>query len=286
MKTYSEHYLECRKKYQETYNLNELPNIDFLYNFTAFTAHPSKDNDILQFEDDYTEIINTMATDLGNRFTIKSECWFPPGLDVNKDFAIRIKDIWSIKGAEEFCQRIIPQLEEKLFGSHVFVEGLYAYRNVYKSSDARSSWVWHYDNHPKETIKVMVYLTDVVEESGAFEVMQKEDGSLLKFETTRVDHKKWSNINTRIEGSQLDNIRNLGFEPKKVLGDKGTICVFDNNIIHRASIPQEGFYRDAIVFMIRPCGDRISPFISNEHTGTNYHVDLTVDPEHLGVQKR
>ena len=130
------------------------------------------------------------------------------------------------------------------------------------------------------------YLTDVSESTGAFKVLQNNEGHTVRAETTRIDHETWTATGSRIPEDFLNVLKQQGFTPGKVTGKTGTMCIFDNNIIHKASIPEPGNYRDAIVLMVRPTKEKTRPFIDKNNTGTFYHVDLHVNPEHLGVQKR
>jgi hypothetical protein len=280
MKTYKEHFIECRQNYNDVSQCDE----NYLYNFSL--AVIDDNSTWLSLGPDYATCVAKIKSDLEQRFTIRDECWYPPGLSEEKDFATRIKNIWNIDGLENLCDILIPQIESKIFGSHALLEAVYAYRNSYKDSGERSSWIWHYDNHPKETIKIMIYLTDVSELTGAFEVLQNNQGHTVRADTTRIDHQTWNNPGSRIPESLLNDLKQEGFVPSKVIGKTGTMCIFDNNIIHKASIPEPNNYRDAIVLMVRPTKEKRRPFIDKRNTGTFYHVDLHVDPEHLGVQKR
>lgn len=280
MKTYREHFLECRKNYNENSECDQ----DYLYKFSLAVA--DEESNWLVLNSDYSQCVERIKNDLENRFTSKEECWYPPGLPVENDFATRIKNIWNIDGLEELCNLVVPQIESKIFGSHALVEAVYAYRNSYKEAGERSSWIWHYDNHPKETIKVMIYLTDVTEKTGAFQVLMNTEGETVKAETTRIDYNCWTNPGSRIPNDLVSKLKEQGYIPTKIVGKSGTMCIFDNNIIHKASVPEKGHYRDAIVLMMRPTEQKRRPFVDNKNTGTFYHSDLHIDPEHLGVAKR
>tara|TARA_R100000664_G_C2738677_1_gene127535 strand:+ start:309 stop:1151 length:843 start_codon:yes stop_codon:yes gene_type:complete len=280
MKTYKEHFIECRQNYNDISETDE----NYLYDFSL--AVVDDESTWLSLGSDYAACVARIKGDLEKRFTVRNECWYPPGLPEEKDFATRIKNIWNIDGLESLCDILIPQIESKIFGSHALVEAVYAYRNSYKDSGERSSWIWHWDNHPKETIKIMIYLTDVSESTGAFEVLQNNEGHTVRAETSRIDHETWTSTDSRVPENFLNVLKQQGFTPSKIIGKTGTICIFDNNIIHKASIPDPGNYRDAIVLMVRPTKEKTRPFIDKNNTGTFYHVDLHVNPEHLGVQKK
>ena len=149
---------------------------------------------------------------------------------------------------------------------------------------------WHIDNHPKEVIKIMVYLDDVEEQNGAFQVLSK-NGLGYKAPTTRIDHIVWVPARppkwdpSRFSDEQIENLNTAGYQPKKLTGPAGTAIIFDNNIIHRATFCAEKT-RDVLTFMVKPAIKRIRPYISRKYTGTNYHVDTFKDPEFVGVVRK
>ena len=302
MKTYNEHFELARAAYKEENRRSHQPPTDKLYNFAFWATSPILSFDRTQLintsetensndryvilNDQYMTYVDSIAKELSGRLQQRDACWFPPGLDENLDFAVRIKNIWNIKYLEELCEYVVPQIEEKLFGSYAYLEGVYAYKNVYKASPPRSSWIWHYDNHPRETVKVMIYLSDVCDKSGAFETLTTLFGELLKGRTSRIDHTKWLTSNTRVSDAAIQENIAKGCKASKILGSQGTLCLFDNNIVHRASIPEPGYERPAIVLMLRPAIKKMRPYISEDWTGTNYHIDVWKDPSHVGVQKR
>ena len=284
MKTYKEYFLECRQNYQKENPGSKIPDASVLYNFGFDSVEPMGSSSILTLDNNYQKIVETVAEDIGPKFKDRKLTWFPPGLDEGKDFAIRLKNVWDIGGLEDLCNIILPQIEEKLFGSYVLLDAIYAYQTQHKNAPLRSSWIWHYDNHPREVIKVMVYLTDVDNTCGPFEVIHNSTGAAVKVETHRVDHTKWQSNSSRVQQDQISQLQEQGFAPRQILGQKGTTTIFDNNIIHRAGIPEEGNHRSVVVFMIRPTLHRLAPYIDRAYTGTNYHADTHKNPSHIGVK--
>lgn len=284
MKTYKEYFLECRENYQKENPGSKTPNISALYNFGFQTVAPMGSSSLLTLGSEYQKAVETVAKDLEPKFRDRSLVWFPPGLDEDKDFAIRLKSVWDIEGLEDLCGIILPQIEENLFGSYVLLDAVYAYQTRYKEAPLRSSWLWHYDNHPHEVIKIMVYLTDVGDNSGPFEVIHNSTGTTAKAQTHRVDYTKWASNPSRIPPAQISQLQSQGFYPQKLLGKIGTTTIFDNNILHRAGVPAEGQHRSVVVLMIRPTFNKLVPYVDPSRTGTNYHTDTHKDPSHIGVK--
>ena len=55
--------------------------------------------------------------------------------------------------------------------------------------------------------------------------------------------------------------------PGRVVGPPGTLILFDNNCIHRATVPRTR-HRDAVILNFRPSHERVRPFIAASHTGS------------------
>ena len=63
--------------------------------------------------------------------------------------------------------------------------------------------------------------------------------------------------------------------------DCAPIFLFDNNIIHRATIPKVEF-RDAVVLQFKPSIKELRPYINREITGNGHqHTTFNVDPSIL-----
>ena len=291
MKTYSEFYEEAKTKYGKNTEGHSQAGPEFdLYSFCMWHQKPEQKG-IFTFSEDYLKNVNTLSEHIKNTIEIKENQLVPSVLKSIsssipvKEPIIRYKNVWDLPGLEEICEELIPQIESKILGSHSYIYGLYAYRNKPCERKPRASWLWHYDNHPKETLKLMIYLTDTGEDNGCFEVMSTKDNSVLKKPTLRIDDKKWESHHSRINSPELEELKKSGYSPKKILGPKGTVCLFDNNIVHRASTAKVG-YRDAVVLLLRPWHEKIRPYISKEYTGSNNHVDVFRDPSFFGVKRK
>tara|TARA_Y100001938_G_C8052364_1_gene412519 strand:+ start:556 stop:1389 length:834 start_codon:yes stop_codon:yes gene_type:complete len=277
MLTYAQHYDKCKENSEY-----EKPNLD-LYEFDYAVIHPSSqsDDDLVTLPDDYMDIVNAAKDRYKELMKDASNLNIPR--DPAIDFAIRLQKIHNCPEFEELAQLIMPQLERRLFGCPVVVEALYVYKNLYREAPQRASWIWHYDNNPKEIIKVMIYLSDVGENSGAFEVICNDEGDAVKMQTHKVDYRQWNGApnNSRITEAQLSALASEGYYPRKILGQKGTIAIFDNNIAHRASIPDPGNTRDAMVFMIRPWLTKEEKYINQKHCRAWTGSSIFMNPEEI-----
>ena len=277
MLTYAEHYKKCKE--ESRYDEPSLNLYDFDY--TVIRPESPTEGDLIRLPHNYMDIVNSAKNRYKELMKDVSNLNIPR--DPAIDFAIRLQKIHDSPEFEELAQVIIPQLERELFGCPVVMEALYAYKNVYREAPERASWIWHYDNNPKEIIKVMIYLSDVSDDSGAFEVICNDNEKAVKMKTYKVDHTQWSGApnNSRITKAQIDTLSREGYVPQKILGKKGTIAVFDNNIAHRASIPQPGNTRDAMVFMVRPWMSKEDEYINKKHCRAWERSSIFMNPEEI-----
>tara|TARA_B100000287_G_scaffold431738_1_gene489581 strand:- start:873 stop:1733 length:861 start_codon:yes stop_codon:yes gene_type:complete len=282
------------KTYEEYYNLAReaagmpTPAVD-LYSFTHEIVFPDSSAAIIEsIPEQYIDFVKKVAKTSDHRLANDDLCYWPPGPDgisKDNDLVRFCKDFFDIDGLEEMAQILMPQIEKNLFGCNVQVQNLYIYRNNITDRDPRMSWLWHFDNHPYEYMKCMIYLTDVDEDSAPLEFLQhKETKELFKHNSTRTSFKEWKAApnNSRVSPYQMDKLKEMGFEPTKVCGPAGTVIIFNENVIHRATTATKS-HRDVVNFLIKPSIEKLSPYINKEHTGGLQNKDMFMDPSHRGL---
>lgn len=162
--------------------------------------------------------------------------------------------VFKLNGLDVIANSIIPDLEENLFGCHLFVDKIYSYRS--HLGERRASWLWHWDNNPDEVVKIIIYLSDVNDdEDGPFEYLRNPETGLAPIiETSRSGYNHWKKPrnNSRITDQEMKSFANQGYVPYTVHGLKGTATIFNNNCAHRANPPADGKYRDVITLRVRP----------------------------------
>lgn len=283
MKTYQEYYIEAKKNYE-----GSNPKKD-LYSFTHEVILPGYSGEIItDISKNFYNLIEKASITCNERLSNDELCYWPTGVDrISKDNDIvkMCRDVVDIQPIEDIAKIIIPQIEKNLYGSHVQVQNLYVYRNNVTDRDPRMSWLWHYDNHPYEYMKCMIYLTDVGSEDGALEIMEHPETKLAaKHQSYRTSYKDWRAApnNSRFSKDQMKKIENMGYKFKKICGPRGTIIIFNENIIHRANVAKEN-HRDVINFMIKPSVEKLVPHINKEYTGSFQNKDMFMDPSHRGL---
>jgi len=248
---------------------------------------PGGSHNFFDLSREFLRLIESLHTDIRERLECSRNCFFFPKLthpsisertseipavQNGKVIAVQLKNYLDIDGLEELCSRLLPEVEQKIFSSHVIVDKVYIYRNVVSCLEDQVSWRWHYDNHPNEILKIMIYLTNVTEENGPFEYLQSrhtQEAACIPPRPHAAD--------TLVSSVAINRYLSDGFEAFKITGPKGTVVLFDNNVVHKANISKQG-HRDVIVLQLRPCHFRPERFIDSRWTGSFQHVDFNPNP--------
>lgn len=243
---------------------------------------PDGNSELLSLPDNYMDLVSNIAKQANDRFNDKKHCFFPPNLNKNEDVSLRLNQnaALEIKEVEQLAEYLLPQLEENLYSSYLHVDKCYFYRNFVTKNKERTSWLWHYDNHPTEIYKVMIYLTDVGEKTAPFEYLATPDGEPKMIEPSRQGILKWGGPKwprSRVPADVMQKFLDKGYKKTKVTGPQGTILVFDNNCIHKANVARTAL-RDVLVYQIRPAHMKMRPYISPKWTGGFEANDIVKDP--------
>jgi hypothetical protein len=189
---------------------------------------------------------------------------------------VQLRDPVGLDGLREVSEPIVEFLERTVYGSFLIVDKIYVYRSPVCDAVPRASWIWHYDNHPREMVKAMVYLTDVTEGTAPFEYLHDcRSGRPVPGEPLSPLH-----LNSRVPAGVIDRHCAAGCEPRVVTGPRGTILVFDDNIIHRGTLARTN-HRDVLVLQVRPSLTAARPRIDTRWTGSFRHRDVNADPRDL-----
>ena len=254
---------------------------------------PGAPNPLFPLPAGYGQLVDRVAGDVDRRFAASENCLFMPRLDRaglpprtadvpairDKDvISLQLRDAVAVDGVRELSAALLPEIERALFGSFVVVDKVYVYRNLVTRQAEQVSWLWHYDNHPTEVIKVMIYLTDVGERNAPFEyVRHGQTGEPYMFNPLPLlGH-------SRIAASRVERHLHDGYEAFKATGPRGTLLIFDDNVLHRATFAREG-YRDVLVYQIRPATFRPEPRLDPRWTGSFEHDDFNLDPNDYQVR--
>ena len=192
----------------------------------------------------------------------------------------QLKDPLGVPGVETLCAELLPAIERQVFGCYVIVDKVYIYRNLVSRQPPQASWLWHYDNHPTEVLKLMIYLTDVTERTAPLEYLRhRESHKALNFVPRPMLG------DSRISPSRVQRYLDNGYEAHKATGPRGTTILFDDNVVHRANIA-ENAHRDVLVYQLRPTTFRPRARIDRCWTGSFEHVDVNPDPDDYSVRPK
>lgn len=169
------------------------------------------------------------------------------------------------------------QLSDKLYGSECFVTYVHPYiNNIIERENA--SWLWHYDDVAPGLIKILVYLTPTTKDTGAFLVLKNEEDKHILMTPSSISptqRRPVSFSKTRIKPKDIQKYKSEGYKEYFVEGDEGTFIVFNNNILHKATIPKKEPRRMCIIYHFRPfykkLPKRIDPNITGDWRG-NSHI--------------
>lgn len=193
---------------------------------------------------------------------------------------IEVRNPFAIDGIAALAEPLLAALEQQVYGCHLIVDKLYVYRSPVCRQVPIASWLWHFDNHPREILKVMVYLTDVDSESAPFEYLR--DGQSRPRPGTPLAP---LHSDGRVPAAQVERWFAEGWESHKLTGPAGTVLVFDQNVIHRGTLAKSR-HRDVVVYQVRPAHFKASPVVDPRWTGTFGDLDFNKNPNEMRPVRR
>ena len=192
-------------------------------------------------------------------------------------------DALPVDALEAIAAPIVSGLQRTLFSSYAIVDRVYVYRTVVtdERARARASWLWHYDNHPRQVVKVLIYLTDVDEDAAPFEYLRRRDvlAAVSGMPITPMHG------DSRLTDADVRRLAAAGHEPYRIVGSAGTTIVFDSNVVHRARFARSRC-RDVLTLQIRPITFRPDCAIHPRWTGSFRHYDVNERPDDLALREK
>lgn len=132
------------------------------------------------------------------------------------------------------------------FGSWYRLFTAACYRSL-PAENPIGAWLWHIDNNPPSVKKIMLYLTDCGPEQGVTSFISPT-------QTLQLREAGYRGILPPERTDDLTPFANkAGIQPTvhTPTVKAGSALFFDNNSLHRATIPTKG-YRDVITFTVLP----------------------------------
>lgn len=240
-------------------------------------------------------MVERVARQVGEAMAVAANCRFVPALHSQpvpertdavpevidgRVLTIQLRDPLAIEGLQGLCEPLMDELERTLYGCFVIADKVYVYRSPVSRQPRSASWTWHFDNHPREVLKVLVYLTDVDEGRAPFEYLAapRTGAAVPGGPLTPLFG------DGRVAPDEIDRLQGDGCQAIRVTGPRGTVIVFDNNVIHRAT-PAASGPRDVLVLQVRPSTMKLTPRIDPRWTGSFTHWDINRDPADLAAHR-
>jgi len=256
---YTEYFLKCRKVYDQT---------------SESTLENFYDNPVIEVPvDDFHSSYKEAVFDVSDKVKIDLDREIQEGVMINHN------NPWKFDNElTTICNQLVPFLEEYRFGCHLYVDKVYIYRTC--KCDRSSSYLWHYDNNPKEVVKNIIYLNDVSDDNSPFEYLVNDKGLGIIVPPTRFGSAPGEGTaapnNSRVTQSQIDALFSQGYNSERVCGPIGTTYSFSNDAVHRANPVVIG-YRDVINIRVKPTLNKLSNYIDKKYT-TSFETNGAVNP--------
>jgi hypothetical protein len=290
MSAYSKHYRRARAAYRADSPVI-MPD--------AFGVHVIRPGDLaapIVLPEGYQELVHRLAADVDARFAKSDGLSFFPAIApaalrdntaeidavaAGEVIIMRLLAPARLALIQELSRPIVEQLERRVLGSHAIVERVFVYRSPVSRARPRASWLWHYDNYPREILKVMIYLTTVTAGDAPFEYLRHSTtGAALPGRPLSPGYG-----DSRIDADALARYQAQGYAPHAVTGPPGTMILFDNNVVHRANLAARS-HRDVVVLQVRPALSGGLGEVDERWTGSFQHAGFNRDPEVTALAER
>lgn len=246
---------------------------------------PHNNNAVIQLPPDYLRLVDTINEGLHKKMSIAKNCVYyledkaaKKRLDAGEGLPestwdlqefheglikmIRSKECHDIDGIEVLCQKVMPEVEKHIYGSNVEVASSYTEMKFVRREATAEVRLFHSDRHYEDTVRMIIYMSDVDEDSAPFEYLRhKETKKTVRIKTA--DHPRYTR-NGRIPEEVLNDYLDNGYERIKITGKKGTMVLFDSKIIHKANVPRNDC-RIVLVLPIRPSIFKPARYVDPRH---------------------
>ncbi len=292
---YTNHYRRAQRVFREDGNFAPTA-IDSLAELGVRVNCPGACSNLIKLPENYLSLVERVAESARRHLAATSRCSFfpalPPGsteervedLAAVKDgavIAIQLKNPLALEGLQDLCSPVMREVEQQIYGSYALLDKVYVYRNAVSRQAPQGAWLWHYDNHPFEILKIMIYLTDVDDESAPFEYL-RYPGSMRAVAGARLTPLYGD---SRVTKEELACYLADGLVPHRITGPRGTMIVFDNNMIHRSNLAVHT-HRDVLILQVRPAAGRYRPYVDTRWTGSFQNAPFNRNPGYIKTTTR
>ena len=171
--TYAEHYRACQGSYSGP--IDNSSHHSSVYD----CVH---DEDIFEVDSEFDDLVQRISNAVSNRFDYNIGCqWHKTHVELTS--------LTGIAEISDLAEVLIPQIERKIYRSHVVVHYADIKRNLPRRGMVNiplGSWMWHYDDAPDESIKLILYLSEVSAIDGPLQVLQGPNVSRVRYPSSRI----------------------------------------------------------------------------------------------------
>lgn len=152
--------------------------------------------------------------------------------------------------ADDLPTIMSPPLDAALrafFGGHYWIPSIDVLRTYPFDGEPHGSYCWHADNHPRQVVKLMLYLTETDETGGGTAFLDRKT-------TRRFVSAGYDGAVTRERVADLTPFarkHGIPFSPLRPLLKPGDGVIFQGNVLHKGVLPTKGF-RDVINLFFLP----------------------------------
>jgi hypothetical protein len=293
LRRYTAHYAKARRAYRRA---EGRPPARSVYDVGVAVIRPDTETLGVRLPPHFLDLVAPVARAAADALDLSERCIFYPAVPAEamatrsadvaavaagQVISIRLRDPLVIPGIAALSDPILEQLEREVYGCYLLVDKVYVYRSPICTHAPKASWLWHFDNHPREMLKVMVCLTDVTAGTAPCEYLRDAATGRTQIGSPLAPLAG----DSRVPLAQVERQMANGFVSEAVTGPAGTVLVFDDNVVHRGTLATTG-HRDVIVFQIRPSLAKAVPRIDPRWTGSVAHRDFNVDPWQLAPTPR
>ena len=157
---------------------------------------------------------------------------------------------------------------ENMYQSHFKIFAASFYRTVQTTEKEDASFLWHIDNCPRPEIKMMVYLDDVSDDTGAFRLKTKTFTQGIQKEGF-FDRRRIAKFVDRLEDASTTRVCE---------GPVGTRVLFANGgCVHKATSPRKS-HRDVVSFVIIPSDIHWRVHYARNRNFLSTNAGICIDP--------
>ena len=218
---YNQYYDECRAVWEEDGNKSSTEYNDYLTNVVTTNLVGDAINNMV---DVYNENIPNMKS-LTPEYSM-----------IEFEGNSKLEEV-----TERLCSDISLILENHM-GCHMKLQTIKLKRHKNVDKVTLPAFRWHSDLHADPVLNIMVYISEVDEGCGPFQYLLNGDDRGIVIDNTTHD----------FPDDYVEHIiKTFGLTINSFLGGPGSMCIFNNNIMHRGGIPTKND-RDVVLLQFRP----------------------------------